>query len=318
MEDQITRAFQWMRRHRDEERGWSARLSRAYADQPVQMGEIAAGETVDELALPALYGRYGVLPDYFTDELLHREDGDAAMRAFLDLFNRRIFRAFFEVWLSHELFLESALDPDTPRGEEEAFLMRRITGQMAAENLPAHIQGLRWNRLELYRAEVRTSSGLISLVRSFFPDLEVRLETFVPVVREIPPDQRPVLGKQPIRIGLEGNLLTGKTLRDVCGGVRLVFENLDYDRFMKLQPLTEKEREALEGGEGPSDALSWRLMLEEIVEDYTRGTPNCMISLELRADEIPAWQLGSRAIGRDIWLRSAPMTRDYVVDGGRL
>ncbi len=300
MEDRLTTLFQWMRRQMDAQARFSARASRTYATEAVAEQEGEHGPSMLELALPALYGRYGVLPDYFTDELLHQDERDSAIRTFLDIFNRRLFRAMFGAWQAHELFLEDALAGENERGREESFLLRRIAGQLAGENLPEHIQGLRWNQMGLYRARVRTSAGLLTMVRAFFPDLEVALETFVPVTREIPPDQRPVLGRQPIRIGAEGNLLTGLTIRDRCGGVRLRFKALGYDEFMRLLP----------GG-------TWRPLLEELVGDYTRGTPNCLVALELRAEEIPPWQMGARRIGCDMWLQSRPMDAPYTVDAGR-
>jgi len=303
MEDRLTTVFQWMRKTLDQEHTWTALRSRVCPREAVTRRAREDDVPARELALPALYGRYGVLPDYFTDELLLQDESDNAMRTFLDIFNRRVFGAMFQAWQHHELFLEDALDPESAPGENEAFLFRRIAGQLASASLPRHIKGLRWNRMDLYRGGVRTSAGVLSLVRAFFPDLEIELETFVAVERKIPEDQRPVMGKAPITLGAEGNLLTGTSIRDPRGGFRLVFRNLTYADFSKLLP---------GGGED-----SWRPLLESLVTDYTRGTPSCLVRLALRADQIPTARFGSQRMGRDLFLVSRARIEPFLVDAGR-
>ncbi|MDJ0838738.1 MAG: type VI secretion system baseplate subunit TssG [Acidobacteriota bacterium] len=310
METRLTEIFQWMRRHGSTEDMPAPVLTRRYTDEAVSRQVDDEGQVLLETGLPALYGRHGVLPDYFTDELQLLGEKRDAMRFFLDIFNHRLFKALFDTWQQHQLFTEHALESETDHGNDEARLLARLSGQLGKRELPLHIQGLRWHRMNLYRARTRTADGLKSLVQAFFPELKIELETFVTITRKIPEEQQAELGnpEKPLRIGMQGNFLTGKNFDDPRGGIRIRVKALDYESFMKLQP-PEKET--------PEDDR-WRDLLAELVHDYTRGTPRCKLHLELLAEEIPTWQLGSRRIGKDMWSKAGTMKENAQIDAGIL
>jgi len=291
MAAELNKVFQWMRRSGDQP--LRTRLTRHYTSEQVTSSEEGA-----ELNLPGLYGRHGILPDYFTDELLADDSDHSAMRDFLDFFDARYYTLLFATWNRYQFFLESALGGEET--SDEAFFLDRLAGLLGQREMPLFLKGLRWNKLAIYRKQARTREGLYALVHSFFPDLELELETFVVVQRLIPKDQQAVLG-QNLRLGADGNLLTGKTIADPSGGIRMFFKNLDYDAYMDLLP----------GGK-------CRELLTELVADFTRGDRDCMVRLELRADQVPGWQLGNRCIGRDVWLLTQAASASVCVEAGRL
>ena len=291
MNGEINKLFQWMRHHN--EGSPRPRLSRQHTQETVEVTQ----EGVD-INMPGLYGRHGILPDYFTDELLALNGESEAMRDFLDIFNGRLFSLMFATWSEHRFLQESALGGDGKTGE--AFYLNRLAGMLGQRDMPLFLKGLRWNNLGVYRKRVRTREGLFSMVRAFFPDLELELDTFVAVQRTIPEEQRPILG-QNLRLGEQGNLLTGKTIMDPCGGIRLFFKNLDYEAYMNLLPKGK-----------------WRCLLAELVGDFTRGKHDCLVRLELRAQDVPVWQLGQRGSSRDMWLLTGAAPAAVRVEAGRL
>lgn len=260
-----------------------------------------------ELNFPALYGPFAALPDYFTDELLLEGEDREAMRAFLDLFNARLFELLYQVWSRYRLFIEDPLQGDTVQGKRESRMLGRLMGKLSDRDEPLYLKGLRKHKLGLFRKSARTSAGLLELLNAFFPDLEIELEQFVAQYRDIPEEQRSQLGVN-TQIGAEGTTLAGRRIKDISGGFRLFFKDLDYESFMKLSP----------GGR-------WRDLLKTLVGDYTRNRLDCLIRLELKATEVPAWRMepsqnmqGARLLGRNMWLKSQPLKQAEVVDAGGL
>lgn len=171
---------------------------------------------------------------------------------------------------------------------------------MKPKDCPLYLEALRCNKVALYRRSARTGAGLLELLQTFLPDLKIRLEQFVVSYRAIPSEQFAKLGAN-IVLGAEGSFVMGKNIKDIGGAFRLVFEDLDYDTFQNLSP----------GG-------AWRTEVETLVGDYTRGQLDANIRLILRRDEVPAWRLGGRQLGRNVWLRSGPVSLDQAVDAGVL
>lgn len=304
--------FQSLRLMVQEQPAASLRLglveSRAWPDQRLQepvvpQGERGPAEAV-HLALPGLYGHFGVLPDYFTDELLREGHDRDAMRAFLDMFNHRLLEMLVRIWSRYRLFLEDPLEPGSPPAERTAHYLDRIGGKLgdAAERREERrfIRGLRWSAAPLYRRSVRTAAGLLDLLRGFFPGLQIELTTFVARYRAIPDTQFAKLGVN-IALGSQGNFLAGRTIKDIGGAFRLTFRDLDYATFMRLSP----------GGE-------WRTLLRALVLDYARGQLECLVRLELNPEDVPAMAMGKARLGLDTWALSGPPDHPEVVDTGVL
>jgi len=274
--------------------------SRAYV---AENDRVAVEEREEELraslAAVGLYGGFGALPDYFTDSLLQEPESSAAAREFLDLFNHRLLELFVQIWRDYRLMIEDPLSGRAEQGRRDARMLNRLLGQLAARDEPPHLRGQRWRRMGIYRRNTQTRLGMTRLLGDFFPELRIELETFQARWRPIPQEQRASLGKACARIGAAGDFLAGTAIKDVAGGFRLTFRGLDYASYMKLLP----------GGE-------WRANLRGLVVDYAKDRWECQVRLELAAEEIPRWQLGSRRLGLDMWLQSQPMNEAALVDAG--
>lgn len=282
-----------------------------------------------QLPLPGLFGRHGVLPDYFTDELLAEDPEKPVLRSFFDIFNHRFYQLLFEIWQRYHFFTEDVLHPKCEHAYREAFYLNCLSG--ALKPLPGDtkknkekeaaqpifdtavaFQALRWNKISIYRRGVRSASGLQELLKVFFPDLKIKLDCMVPVVREVPSEHRLCLNGR-FKLGGEG--LLGEQLTDLAGGIRLCILELDYATYLSL--LGRKTTH--------SDKPPLRLALRELVIDYTRGRLECRIHLELRGDQIPAWQLGKPdalenpfLLGQQTWIRDPDACLPVLVNLGSL
>ena len=299
---QLERLFQDIRRfrHRDNLLELRAPVSRAHRAALAEPVKVADDNAYLELALPSLYGLFGILPDYFTDELLMEGRDREAMRRFLDIFNKRLLDLLFTVWERHRFFGEDPLQPESERARREAGYLNRLAGLLRERDEPLFMRGLRWHKVGLYRRSARSGPGLLDLLTTFLPDLEIELQSFVAMYRPIPSDQYAILGKG-VLLGSEGNFLAGARIKDIGGGFRLFFRNLNYQQFMNLLP------------DG-----AWREQLATLVRDFTRNELECFVQVELRAEDIPVWRLGERRLGMNLWLKSEPATTPAVIDAGVL
>ena len=274
-------------------------VSRAWPKERVRHTKDQKGERL-ELSLTGLYGAYGILPDYFTDELLMEGPDREGMRAFLDIFGQRLVMLLYESWSRYRFFTDPALNPQTERAAKEKDFLDRLSGMLAPKDKPFYMTAMRCHKLALYRRRQRTAAGMLELLQIFLPGLKMRMEQFVVSYRKIPQHQFACLGQQ-MMLGSEGKFVIGERIKDIGGAFRLVFEDLDFDTFMNLSP----------GG-------PWRKQLEALVGDYASDTLESHIRLVLRREDVPAWRLGSRSLGRNVWLRSGPITQDQTVDTGVL
>lgn len=313
MSDALTRVLQLLRRQQAG-RGPAAMprlsqpVSRALAPGQILPAPESDGENL-RLPLPGLYGRHGVLPDYFTDQLLTEHPEQATLREFLDIFNHRFYGLMLDVWQRYHFFAEDVLRPKTEVARREAFYLNCLAGTLKPtashgedderEREALAFQALRWHKISLYRRRARTVEGLDELLRVFLPDLRIHLRCMVPVSRALPSEHRFALDGQ-ICLGRDG--LLGETLVDLAGGIRLEVQDLTYAQYLGLQ-----------GRRLPSVVGSpLRTQIRELIAHYTRGRIRCFMTLNLRASEVPDWSLGRQdqqgldvCLGQQLWIHGA-------------
>lgn len=96
----------------------SLAASRAWPQERVKSIHDEKGARL-EVSFPGLYGAFGVLPDYFTDELLLEGPDREGMRAFLDIFNQRLIQLMYQSWSRYRFFTDPALKPGNKRNQLE-------------------------------------------------------------------------------------------------------------------------------------------------------------------------------------------------------
>ena len=261
-----------------------------------------------EVSLPALYGAFGVLPDFFDDQMINPTKPDTTLRDFLDLFNSRYLESMLDLWDQNHILTQNVLGSASAEGAREAGVLDCLGGRLISGGDDRE-RAISWHHMPVTRHPANTPAGLMTLVRSFFPELTFEYRGFRPRKRPIPRDQQAQLGngkRAPGALRLAKNFISGAHINDPGAGFDLLIRDLDLATFQRFLP-----------GEEHPDGENWRALLGQRVEAYTGGRWVCTLTLELRKEEIPAWRLGMktpqnrRTLGRNQFVK--PTRRKNVV-----
>ncbi|PID46601.1 MAG: type VI secretion system baseplate subunit TssG [Proteobacteria bacterium] len=303
----ISQAFTAINTLKDEaqDKGLSIRYvpvtSRAFSPTIIERVEKTDQYLIVYLSLTALYGYNGILPDYFSDEII-REPANG-LKAFLDIFNHRQFELMVDIWSKYQFFNANTLDAERKTNQNMDLILLSLGGSVCngEEGTPLFLRGLRRYLLALFQRKEKTPKGLIFLLRSFFGPLQFEIVQHTVSHRNIPQDQRTKLGSSTSVLGSMGNFLCGVKMEDTDGSFSLNIKDLDLKTFNRFLP----------GG------ASWE-ELKHLLKVYTSNQWDCFLSLELRAEEIPPWQIGSMRLGADSWALSEEAYENAWVSPGKI
>ncbi|MCB1042671.1 MAG: type VI secretion system baseplate subunit TssG [Acidobacteria bacterium] len=277
------------------------RASRVFEPAVVACEHVTEKTMTATINFEGLYGGLGVLPGYFSDEILHHRDGLNALQDFLDLFNHRMFDSLYTIWRRSQIFLENGVDAKHPENEEMDQFLCALAGIPGDDHAPLYIKCLRRHHFTLFQRKEKTVLGLANVLRSFFGDLSFEFEQHQERYIPIPVFQRSKLGEQ-LTLGASGTFLIGSRIRDINGRFNIKVAQLDYAGYMRFLP----------GGD-------WHELMGGIVRAYTQDQWACGLSLELRAAEVPSLKLGAHRLSADCWALSQPSTEPALVRlGGSL
>jgi len=303
----LTHAFHQIRRIKEDahDKGLDVRFypvrSRAFTPDIVVQTEETDTELQVWLSLTSIYGFNGILPDYFSDEII--QDPKSGLKEFLDIFSHRQLDLLFDVWSKYQCFAETTMDATRKvnRQMDQVLLALGGTGMTEPEDDPLFIRGLKRCLVGLFQRRQKTPMGLKFLMTSYFGSLETHIEQHTVSYRPIPQAQRTRLGTSTSQLGFHGNFLAGARMEDTDGSFSITLKSLDLETFYRFLP----------GGE------SW-LELSELLRVYTGNQWDCSGVLELRADEIPQWTLGSMRLGADTWTLSEEACESATVPIGAI
>jgi type VI secretion system protein ImpH len=239
-----------------------------------------------------LLGANGPLPLHLTEYARERarNQGDATMVAFLDVFHHRMVSLFYRARAA----AEPAISLDRPESDRFADYLGSLFGigtpalrerDEIGDFAKLHFAGLMANQR-------RPAAGLVTILRAYFK-LPVEIEQFVGHWMTIPADAQ-------IRIGVEerGNRLGSSTVLgtrvwDCQHKFRLVIGPLDYADYQRLLP----------GGASLRRLVDW-------VRSYAGTVLDWDVRLVLKQPEVPSLTLGARKLGWTTYLASGPAARD--------
>jgi len=227
-----------------------------------------------ELNFLGLTGASSPLPNYFQDPIVHQQEGGAALRDFLAIFEHRIYSLFWRAWKKFRIDLAV----DRVADERRARFLVGIAGY----SLPVLREGgavepLRFASFAGLLSAVRpTAAGLTNLVSGYFGGLPVRVLEFVP--RRVVIRDRAVLGGDggARSARLDHSAILGDTVVDRVSLVRVVIGPLSLEWFLQLLPGGERSR-ALAG----------------VVRLYLPPQFEYQVQLVLRHEEVPPCRLGA-------------------------
>jgi len=276
-------------------------ISRAFSPKLISSVERNEHSLIIYVCMTSLYGYNGILPDYFSDEILH--EPNSGLKEFLDIFNHRQFELISDIWAKYQFFCENTLDAERKRNQEMDCVLLSLggTGVNELPDSPLFVRGLKRYLVGLFQRREKTPRGLVFLIQSFFGSLDVEIDQHTISYRTIPVDQRTELGGGTSMLGAQGNFLCGVKMEDSDGGFSLNIKDLDLVTFNRFLPGEE----------------SW-VELKELLKEYTSDQWDCSLSLELRADEVPKWELGRMRLGADSWALSDQAIENARVSTGKI
>jgi type VI secretion system protein ImpH len=182
-----------------------------------------------------LYGPASPLPTYYTEELIDELfEEETVKRDFLDIFNDRLFKLFYESWSKYRLAVK-ILDEKDPDSLKRIYSLIGLAEPEMRRRLPESDALLRY--AGLFLCHPRSALGLQTLIADFFDLPAVEIEQCAE--REVPidADQRFLTGVQACVLGEDSHI--GSRISDYSSKIRIRCGPLDHDRFHEMAPGTE-------------------------------------------------------------------------------
>jgi type VI secretion system protein ImpH len=235
-----------------------------------------------------LYGSSSPLPAFFTEDILDQDPDDNPQRDFLDLFHHRLVALFYRCWRKyrhHVGYRAGAADETSGRMYALAGLgMPELRGGLGVdrERLLAYmgLLGLRG----------RSPAKIAGVLGDYLDGVPVQVEPFVPRTVRMGPAAINHIGRRHCRLGRD--FVLGSRVRDIAGKFRVVLGPMSLTRLLRHLPGAPDH--------APVRGLVRLMLREPLAFDVT---------LRLKADEVPRWDLapdGPCRLGWTTWLGERP------------
>ncbi len=250
-----------------------------------------------EVTFLGMTGPEGALPSAYTEIAIDRECfGDRSFAEFLDIFNDRLIRLFFEAWKKHHFIIGYEQFGQDKAGQDEftSYLFDLIgmgTAGLRDRMAMADIGLLHYAGLLAQRPHAAES--LRAVLKDYF-GIPVRVEQFLGKWHPLETDELCSLGSDQPGCQLGAGSLAGDAVWSRQILVRIVLGPLTIERF----------RDFLPDGRGFARATS-------LIRWFLGSTLEFEIQPTLRRDEVPQCRLGDQAadgsrLGWSAWVGSEP------------
>jgi type VI secretion system protein ImpH len=255
--------------------------------EPARMTITFLGMTGPEGALPAPYTEIAVDREAF---------GDRSLAEFLDIFNHRLIRLFFEAWKKHRFVIgyEQSGKASLPTDEFTSYLFDLIgmgTDGLRDRMPVSDVSLLHYAGLLAQRPH--SADALRAVLQDYF-ELPVRVQQFLGKWHDLESDELCVLGSGDSQSQLGGGAVAGDAIWSRQALVRIVFG-----------PLTQKQfRSFLPDGKAFAQAAA-------LTRWFLGSTFEFEIQPTLQRDEVPPCRLGDKTsdgsqLGWSSWLGVDP------------
>lgn len=260
----------------------------------IERYEPAQGATPAEMRVRfmGLFGPQGALPLHLTELAAERAHSgrDESLWRFIDLFHHRMLTLFYRAWAVHQ----PTVDFDRPA---EARFARQVGAMVGlagvaseGDSSPAAVRLFYSGQLA---RPVRNAEGLEQMLSHFF-GVPARVLPFIGHWLALPPASHCALGRSPGTGELGRTAFTGERVWDCQTKFRVRLGPLRLDGLRRFLP-----------------GSTAGARLREIVCFYVGLEFAWDVQCILRADEVPATQLGSDSrLGWTTWLKTQPFTED--------
>jgi type VI secretion system protein ImpH len=231
-----------------------------------------------------LYGQSSPLPTWYTEDIVHEELDEHAVKDFLDLFQHRAVSLVQRCWTKYRYYREYRPDGSDPISQWMFSLMGVLH--------PALREGtaLNWQRLLAYAGVIAMRNHSAPMIRGvmahYFPETPIEIEQFIEQMSPIAPDQRAHLGTANCQLGED--LTIGEAVPDCGSRIKIVMGPLGFARFRRFLP------------DGDDHAAAKDLVNILLIDQL-----QCDFELILRQDQIPPLELAENSpcrLGWSTWL----------------
>lgn len=248
------------------------------------------------LSFMGLYGVASPLPNFISELIARNEEETLPLKAFLDIFNHRLYSLFYRSWKKYRYYLQFE------REGEDRFSQYMLSLIGLGTRSLSNLVGVPPTRLIAYSGtignRVHCPEGLRGLLSNYFAgikrntdlrseDVKVSILEFIPRWVTIP---------EPIHLGSKGrktqaqlseNVVIGKKILDCSSKFRVALGPLSLNDYRRFLP-------------DGADALA----LCRLIRFYAPAQLDFDVELRLRKEEVPPLQLGSELaqLGRSSWL----------------
>ena len=234
-----------------------------------------------------LYGINAPLPRCYHEQVAIQQEvhgsGDIPLQNFLDIFDNRFYWLYYQAWKKYRYYLQLSDDPENKTMQRLFTFIGQIPGDdRKLGSIPPfklmQLSGLLSNR-------VRNKKGLIILLHSFFPLLEIRVREFVPTMVLL--SDLPRLGSQKMPVVLAENSIIGHSIRDSMRRIELTIGPISFDEYLEFCTGGEKLR-----------------LLNQLMTLYLNDSIEYNINFILESKGIVSLSFGAEQIklGRNMWL----------------
>ncbi|MFP4451884.1 MAG: type VI secretion system baseplate subunit TssG [Desulfobacterales bacterium] len=182
-----------------------------------------------------LYGPASPLPTYYTEELIEEAfEEESVKRDFLDIFNDRIFKLFYEAWSKYRLSVK-IIDENDSESLNRLYSLIGLAEPEMRRRLPESAALLRY--AGLFMCYPRSALGLQTLIADFFQLPGVEIEQCAERQVPIDGDQHCLLGLQACELGEDSHM--GVQILDYSSRIRIRCGPMDQKEFHEMAPGTE-------------------------------------------------------------------------------
>ncbi|MGD8909857.1 MAG: type VI secretion system baseplate subunit TssG [Chromatiales bacterium] len=241
------------------------------------------GRLVIQLNFMGFYGVDAAVPHYFVERAMQNDNGGKALRAFLDIFNHRLYALYYQAWRKFRPIFHLH-DPSN--------LYLRMISAFSGWSVGVE-QGSVLSYAGLLGRRIHSAQGLEGLLSDYVDPMPVQVRQFQP--RWVGVKNDTTLGAAELRLG--DNLLLGEEVLDISGKIDIAIGPVSPQASMQLMPTASKGR-----------------ALIDLVSRYLPPNIDFDLVIKITSGDVDAEPLGSEqlVLGWSTWLQDR-VTADWQV-----
>ncbi len=235
-----------------------------------------------------LFSSDSPLPTFFTEDLLWKENNQAAVRDFLDIFHHRALSLFYRAWEKYRYAVQFRhMGADEFSGRVFSLLGLGTSFLVGSTGLPS-VRLLRY--AGLVTRKPHSASALEGILRDYFGLPGIAVKQCVERRVRIEPQQQNRLGTQNCSLGRDFSL--GGEVRDMSGKFRIATGSLGLIDYLRFLPV----------------AADYAAMVN-LTRYFATDRLDFDIQVKLRAEETPPLRLSTKSPQRLGWTSCLPNPR---------